>query len=156
MSPVARARRGPPLGRRKRGAAGSDVGLQLAHRVLGSVFGAQFAAHLGGAAHAARVGEHFMARLRGMQREFRCIGEVRGKGLMIGMELIEEDADRTPARQLCDALVTQAWRNGLLLLACGVSTVRFMPPLSVSEAEIDEAVMLLRTSLDEALRGEGA
>ena len=46
--------------------------------------------------------------------------------------------------------------NCLMLLACGVSTVRFMPPLSVSEAEIDEAVQLLRGSLDEALRGVGA
>jgi 4-aminobutyrate aminotransferase len=43
-----------------------------------------------------------------------------------------------------------------MLLSCGVSTVRFMPPLSVTEAEIDEAVQLLRTSLDEALRGAGA
>jgi 4-aminobutyrate aminotransferase len=43
-----------------------------------------------------------------------------------------------------------------MLLSCGVSTVRFMPPLSVSEAEVDEAVQLLRTSLGEALRGEGA
>jgi 4-aminobutyrate aminotransferase len=102
-------------------------------------------------ANAARVGEHFMGRLRELQRDFRCIGEVRGKGLMIGMELIEADAARTPARQLCDALVTQAWRNGLLLLACGVSTLRFMPPLSVSTAEVDEAVGMLRTSLAEVL-----
>jgi len=102
-------------------------------------------------ANAARVGDHFMARLRELQRDFRCIGEVRGKGLMIGMELIEEDAAHTPARQLCDALVTQAWRNGLLLLACGVSTLRFMPPLSVSTAEVDEAVGMLRKSLAEVL-----
>jgi 4-aminobutyrate aminotransferase len=43
-----------------------------------------------------------------------------------------------------------------MLRSCGVSTVRFMPPRSVSEAEIDEAVLLLRTSLDEALRGMDA
>jgi 4-aminobutyrate aminotransferase len=49
--------------------------------------------------------------------------------------------------------VTRAYHNGLILLSCGVSTVRFMPPLSVTEAEIDEAVALLRGSLDEALRG---
>jgi 4-aminobutyrate aminotransferase len=104
-------------------------------------------------ANAARAGQHFMDRLREMAREYPCIGEVRGKGLMIGMELIENDADRTPARALCDRLVTRAYHNGLILLSCGVSTLRFMPPLSVSEAEIDEAVQLLRGSLDEALRG---
>jgi 4-aminobutyrate aminotransferase len=102
---------------------------------------------------AARVGRHFMARLGELARDYPCIGEVRGKGLMIGMELIENDAERTPARSLCDRLVTRAYHNGLMLLSCGVSTVRFMPPLSVTEAEIDEAVLLLRTSLDEALQG---
>ena len=108
------------------------------------------------AANAARVGEHFMGRLREMMRDYPCIGEVRGKGLMIGMELIESDAERTPARTLCDRLVTRGYHNGLLLLSCGVSTVRFMPPLSTTIAEVDEAVGLLRTALDEALQGKGA
>jgi len=106
----------------------------------------------GYATNAARVGEHFMQRLRELQRDFPCIGEVRGKGLMIGMELVETDAARTPARKLCDDVITRAYHNGLLLLSCGVSTVRFMPPLSVSEAEVDEAVGLLRSALNEALR----
>jgi 4-aminobutyrate aminotransferase len=105
-------------------------------------------------ANAARVGEHFMGRLRDMMRDYPCIGEVRGKGLMIGMELIENDAERTPARALCDRLVTRGYYNGLLLLSCGVSTVRFMPPLCVTVAEVDEAVSLLRSALDEALQGK--
>jgi 4-aminobutyrate aminotransferase len=107
------------------------------------------------AANAARVGAHFMKRLGELARDFPCIGEVRGRGLMIGMELIENDADRTPARALCERVVTRAFHNGLLLLSCGTSTVRFMPPLSVTEAEIDEAVALLRGSLEEALAGQG-
>jgi 4-aminobutyrate aminotransferase len=106
------------------------------------------------AANAARVGEHFMGRLRELARDYPCIGEVRGKGLMIGMELIENDAERTPARALCDRLVTRGFHNGLLLLSCGVSTLRFMPPLCVTAAEVDEAVQLLRAALDEALQGK--
>jgi 4-aminobutyrate aminotransferase len=105
-------------------------------------------------ANAARVGEYFMAQLRQLQQSYRCIGEVRGRGLMIGMELIENDAERTPARALSDRLVTRGYYNGLLLLSCGVSTLRFMPPLSVSTAEVDEAVSLLRVALDEALQGK--
>jgi 4-aminobutyrate aminotransferase len=104
------------------------------------------------AANAARVGGHFIARLEDMRRDYPCIGEVRGKGLMIGMELVEGDAPRSPARGLCDRVVTRAYHNGVILLSCGTSTVRFMPPLSVSEAEVDEAIELLRASLDEALR----
>ncbi len=89
-----------------------------------------------------------------MASGYSCIGEVRGKGLMIGMELIEPDAERTPARALCDAVVTRAYHNGLLLLSCGVSTVRFMPPLCVTEAEIDEAVAMVKLSLDQCLAGK--
>lgn len=103
--------------------------------------------------NAAATGAHFMARLHELARDYPCIGELRGKGLMIGMELVETDAERTPARALCDAVVTRAFHNGLLLLSCGTSTVRFMPPLSVSTQEIDEAMVLLRASLDQALAG---
>jgi 4-aminobutyrate aminotransferase len=101
--------------------------------------------------NAANAGAHFMQRLRELQRDYPCIGEVRGKGLMIGMELIENDPARSPARRLCDAVITRAFHNGLLLLPCGVSTIRFMPPLNVEVGQIDEAVGLLRTSLEEAL-----
>lgn len=107
------------------------------------------------AANATQVGEHFMQRLQELVRDFPCIGQVRGRGLMIGMELIEADADRTPARALCDRVITRAFHNGLMLLSCGTSTVRFMPPLCVTAAEIDEAVGLLRTSLAEAIAGSG-
>ena len=81
-----------------------------------------------------RTGAYFMAALERSGQDFPCIGEVRGKGLMIGMELIEPGPDKAPARELCDALITRAYHNGLLLLSCGVSTVRFMPPLCVTEA----------------------
>ena len=107
-------------------------------------------------ANAARIGDHFMGKLRAMQRNYPCIGEVRGRGLMIGMELIEADAERTPARALCEKLVTRAFYNGLLLLSCGVSTVRFMPPLCVTTDEVDEAVEIVRVSLDEALADKAA
>ncbi len=105
------------------------------------------------AALAAKHGAYFQGRLRELAQHYPCVGEVRGKGLMIGMELIEPGADRVPAKALCDALVTRAFHNGLLLLSCGTSTVRFMPPLNVSTTHIDEALVLLRTSLDEALQG---
>ncbi len=101
------------------------------------------------AANAATVGDYFMDRLRELAGDYPCIGEVRGRGLMIGMELVE--ADRTPAKALCDAVITRAFHNGLLLLSCGASTVRFMPPLSLSRDELDEAIIYLRAALDEAL-----
>ncbi|MGH8215026.1 MAG: acetyl ornithine aminotransferase family protein [Rhodanobacteraceae bacterium] len=101
--------------------------------------------------NAVRVGEYFLTKLRELQREYPCIGEVRGKGLFIGMELVASDGSKTPAIALCDDVITRAFHNGLLLLSCGTSTVRFIPPLVVTTGEVDEAIRLLRTSLDEAL-----
>ena len=103
------------------------------------------------AANAASVGEYFMERLRELQNRFGCIGEVRGKGLMIGMELVENRVSRKPARELVDRVLTRAFHNGLLLLSCGVSTVRFIPPLMIDRGHVDEAMVLLEAALTEAL-----
>jgi 4-aminobutyrate aminotransferase len=103
------------------------------------------------AANAAAVGEYFLGRLHELQQRFPCIGEVRGKGLMIGMELVTDRASRTPAKKLCEAVLTRAFHHGLLLLSCGVSTVRFIPPLMISRAHVDEALTLLEPALREAL-----
>ncbi len=103
--------------------------------------------------NAATVGEYFQARLRELASRHEVIGQVRGKGLMIGMELVTDRASRTPAREMCDKLVTRAYENGLILLSCGQSTLRFMPPLVVTTGEIDEAMGILEASLIEVLAG---
>jgi 4-aminobutyrate aminotransferase len=103
------------------------------------------------AANSARTGEYFINRLRELKLRYDCVGDVRGKGLMLGMELVENRATKTPATDLCDRLITRAYHNGLLLLMCGQSTIRFMPPLLITNADVDEALTLLTASLDEVL-----
>jgi 4-aminobutyrate aminotransferase len=103
------------------------------------------------AANAAKVGDYFMTRLRELQSRYDAIGEIRGRGLMIGMEMVEDPGTKAPCKTSCHELITRAFHNGLLLLACGQSTVRFMPPLMVSIPQVDEAVSLLEKSLNEAL-----
>jgi 4-aminobutyrate aminotransferase len=100
-------------------------------------------------ANAARVGEYFLERLRAFAAGQPAIGEIRGKGLMIGMELITDRHTKAPAKDLCQALITRAFHNGLLLLSCGQSTVRFMPPLMIEQSDIDEAIHLLDLSFAE-------
>ena len=100
--------------------------------------------------NAARVGAYFIDRLRTLAARHEVVGDVRGRGLMIGMELVVDRASRAPARALCDAVVTRAFRNGLILLSCGQSTVRFMPPLMITNGDVDEAVEILEASLREA------
>ena len=102
-------------------------------------------------ANAARLGGYFMAKLEQFASRHAVGGEVRGKGLMIGMELVLNRQSKIPAKALCDALVTRAYHNGLILLSCGQSTVRFMPPLMIAESDVDEAVALLDVSLAEVL-----
>jgi 4-aminobutyrate aminotransferase len=103
------------------------------------------------AANAAAVGDYFIGRLRELQQRFPCIGDVRGKGLMIGMELVTDRTSRAPAKKLCEAVLTRAYHQGLLLLSCGASTVRFIPPLMINRGHVDEALSLLEPALREAL-----
>jgi 4-aminobutyrate aminotransferase len=105
-------------------------------------------------ANARKVGDYFIRRLREYSQKFPCVGEVRGKGLMIGMELVVDRTSKLPARKLCDALITRAYHNGLILLSCGLSTVRFMPPLMIDDSDVDEAMELLERSLLEVLASE--
>jgi 4-aminobutyrate aminotransferase len=68
--------------------------------------------------------------------------------------LVKDRTGKEPAKKLCDALITRAYHNGLILLSCGQSTVRFMPPLLIDESDVDEAIALLDQSLTEVLSGE--
>jgi len=102
-------------------------------------------------ANAAKVGGYFMKRLHTLANKYPIIGEVRGKGLMIGMELVLDPSSKAPAKKLCEALINRAYHNGLMLLMCGQSTVRFMPPLLIRDTDVDEAIELLSRSLDEVL-----
>jgi len=104
-------------------------------------------------ANAEAVGDYFMQQLRALQQRHEVIGEVRGKGLMIGLELVTDRASRAPARELCDAFITRAYHRGLILLSCGMSTVRFMPPLMITRGDVDEAVAILEATLLEVTAG---
>ena len=101
--------------------------------------------------NAAEVGTYFINQLRDLQGRFSCIGHVRGKGLMLGIELVEDRNSKVPAAKLCDTVITRAFHNGMLLLSCGQSTIRFMPPLMITRAHVDEALTILAASIEEAM-----
>lgn len=102
--------------------------------------------------NAAHMGEYLMGRLNELQARYPdLIGQVRGKGLMIGIELITDRTTRKQAKAFADRLLHTAYRKGLLLLTCGVSTVRLMPPLMIDKTLCDEAIELLDAALAETL-----
>jgi 4-aminobutyrate aminotransferase len=97
--------------------------------------------------NAATVGQYLLEKMENLAARYPIIGEVRGKGLMIGMEFVKDPATKEPAAEFVADLIHQAFYNGLLLLPCGVSTIRFMPPLMLSQDLADEVVEMMETSI---------
>jgi 4-aminobutyrate aminotransferase len=98
-------------------------------------------------ANAARVGEQMLARLRPWKQTHPLVGDVRGRGLMIGIELVKDKATREPAAALRNRVETLAFERGLMVLGCGESSIRLCPPLIVSEQEAAVALDILEESL---------
>lgn len=85
--------------------------------------------------------------LRHPAYEMPGIGDVRGIGLMIGVEFVKDTETKEPAEELRDRIVDNAFHRGLLLLGCGKSTIRFAPPLLVSRQEVDQAMEIFEEAL---------
>jgi 4-aminobutyrate aminotransferase len=100
-------------------------------------------------ANAAARGEQLRAGLLRLQKRHEEIGDVRGLGLMMAMELVSSRDPYTPAPKMRDEVVHTAFERGLLLLGCGESAVRFCPPLCVSEAQVERALGILADILAE-------
>jgi 4-aminobutyrate aminotransferase len=98
-------------------------------------------------ANAAKVGGLILERVKDWKQTHPLVGDVRGRGLMIGIEIVKDKATREPAGGLRDRIVTLAFERGLMLLGCGESSLRLMPPLIVSEAEATVAVDILEEAL---------
>jgi 4-aminobutyrate aminotransferase len=88
-------------------------------------------------ANAAAQGERMIAQLRDLQKAYECMGDVRGKGLMIGVEFVKDRNTKERAGEWRNRVVRKAFEKGLLLLGCGDNTVRFCPALTVTEEEVD-------------------
>lgn len=107
----------------------------------------------GYADNAAAMGRRITARLRSLASQFDVIGDVRGPGLMIGVEFVTDRTLKTPAKTLASRVVQHAFHNGLLLLECGASGIRIIPPLMIDAATVDEGMdrfeLALRAALSE-------
>ena len=98
-------------------------------------------------ANAARIGGYLMEELRSMQQRHRLIGDVRGKGLMIGIEIVRDPATKDMAVQERDDIIQRCFQKGLLLLGCGQSAIRLVPPLMITKQEADTALEILEAVL---------
>ena len=94
-------------------------------------------------------GEYLMTRLRELQKSIECIGDVRGKGLMVGVELVKDRVTKERATDWRNEVIQKAFQKGLLLLGCGENTIRFSPALTVTAEEIDTCLSIFGETLRE-------
>lgn len=97
------------------------------------------------------IGELLQTRLRTLQKRFPVIGEIRGVGAMVAMELVKNGSPEQPDAELTRALVLAAAAHGLVILSCGVysNVIRFLSPLTISDALLGEGLDKLEAALSE-------
>ena len=91
-------------------------------------------------AHCREMGERMMAACRAKLGHKPVVGDIRGRGLMVGIEIVAPDGSKTPAPDLRDRIVDACWHRGLLMLGCGPNTLRLCPPLVIEAAQVDWAI----------------
>lgn len=107
----------------------------------------------GAIANAAVQGERLLAGARALMEKHSCIGDVRGLGLMVGIEFVKDRATREPAGDLVHRIVELAFSRGLLLLGAGKSALRLAPPLVIDTVDIDRGLAMIDACIGEAMRG---
>jgi 4-aminobutyrate aminotransferase / (S)-3-amino-2-methylpropionate transaminase / 5-aminovalerate transaminase len=102
---------------------------------------------------AAQLGESLRRRMLTWQERFPAVGDVRGLGAMLAIELVEDRKTKRPAADLASAVVTEAASRGLLLLKAGIysNCIRVLCPLTLSDEELDEALSVWEEALEAAL-----
>jgi 4-aminobutyrate aminotransferase len=98
------------------------------------------------------VGAYLKDGLQSLQEKHPLVGDVRGRGLMLGIELVRDRETKERAVEERDAIVTAAFVKGLLLLGAGRNTIRLSPPLVFSRAQADTAVRILDEVIGEEAR----
>jgi 4-aminobutyrate aminotransferase len=93
------------------------------------------------------MGDYALDALDDMQESHPSIGDVRGIGLMIGVEFVKDRQTKEPDHDLRDRIVELAFERGLLTLGCGKSTIRIAPPLSITEAEMKQGLEILEEAI---------
>jgi 4-aminobutyrate aminotransferase len=103
-------------------------------------------------ANAARMGEFIFKRLADWRERHKIVGDIRGKGLMIGIEFVRDQKTKEKAQDLRNRVVHQAFEKGLLVLGAGENSLRLAPPLLVDEEQADFALRTLDACISEAER----
>jgi 4-aminobutyrate aminotransferase len=108
--------------------------------------------------HAADVGEQMLRQLRELCEEYEMVGDVRGRGLFLGVELVEDRSSKAPAREKAKQVRAEALKRGLWLIVIGLygNVVRLTPPLVLSTSQAEEAIGILEEAIREVEKKRGS
>jgi 4-aminobutyrate aminotransferase len=96
------------------------------------------------------MGDYLFARMADWTRKFKIVGDVRGRGLMIGVEIVRDQRTKEKGADLRNAIVDLAFHKGLLVLGAGENTIRLSPPLLIEKDQADWAARTLEECIREA------
>ena len=99
--------------------------------------------------NANKQGAYVLKRLSEFGECNDIVGDVRGKGLMIGVELVEDKESKKPAAQKAAEVMTRSWKRGVAVVTCGVSTLRLSPPLTIQREMLDAALEIVEDAISE-------
>jgi 4-aminobutyrate aminotransferase len=99
------------------------------------------------------VGDYLKAGLEKLMAKHDCIGDVRGMGLMLGVEFVESKASKKVDEAMRDRVEIECFNRGLVILGCGANSIRWSPPLIISKENVDVALELFDEAIVAALRG---
>jgi len=97
-------------------------------------------------------GAYIMKRLEELKQQTEIVGDVRGKGLMIGMEIVENKETKKPAPKKAAEIMKRSWKRGVAVITCGSSTIRIAPPLNITRELVDAALEILGDVVKEVER----
>ncbi len=101
--------------------------------------------------NAAKQGEYMGKRLKELEEKYEIVGDARGIGLMQATEIVKSKDSKEIAPKMRDEIVERAFKKGLLLLGCGESAIRYIPPLVVTREQIDSAMDILEEAIKETM-----
>jgi 4-aminobutyrate aminotransferase len=99
--------------------------------------------------NAAKQGTYIMKRLEELKARSEIVGDVRGKGLMIGLEIVEDKRSKKPAPEKVKEIMMRSWKRGVAVITCGTSTIRIAPPLVITRDLVDSALDIIEDTVKE-------
>ncbi len=127
---------------------GNPVACAAAHATLDVIEAERLAEN------AAQIGARLIEKLKDLQTSSKLIGDVRGLGLMVGVELVKDEETKQRAKQEVEQVIQESFRKGLILLPCGPNTIRFAPPLTINIDDVETACGIFAGALKQVEDGQ--